>query len=99
MKPAPAIFAGRQEGIGHVPDFDLFTLTEPVGIHPIGSTVSATTLAKYGFHVDAVVRQHPRGGYTHAVAVAAGSGRIYEGWWPTRRGAMAALMGLIPSHR
>ena len=93
MKPAPAIFAGRQEGIGSVPDFDLFTLTEPVAHHPTGSTVSANTLARHGFHVDAVVRQHPQGGYTHAVAAVAGSGRIYEGWWPSRWSAVRALKG------
>lgn len=39
-----------------------------------------------------VVRQHPAGGYTHAVP-AGGTCRVYVGWWRTRRGAQRALGG------
>jgi hypothetical protein len=92
MKAAPAIFAGRQEGIGHFPDFDLFTLTEPVGHHPIGSTVSEQTLNQHDYHVDAVVRRHPLGGYTHATALT-GSARCYSDWWSSQEAAERALAG------
>jgi hypothetical protein len=40
-----------------------------------------------------VVRAHPRGGFTHAVPVGDGSARIYRGQWPTKLGALFALVG------
>lgn len=39
----------------------------------------------------AVVRQHPSGGWTHAISAAGSSARIYAGNWPTRRSALRAL--------
>ena len=40
----------------------------------------------------AVVRQHPSGGWTHAISAAgSSSARIYAGNWPTRRSALRAL--------
>ena len=38
-----------------------------------------------------VVRQHPSGGWTHAISAAGSSARIYAGNWPTRRSALRAL--------
>ena len=48
---APAVYAGRQQGIGSIPDFDLYTLTAPVSGHPEGSTVSAQTLLAAGYRL------------------------------------------------
>jgi hypothetical protein len=43
-------------------------------------------------HLGAVVRQHPSGGWTHALTAAgSSSARIYAGNWPTRRSALRAL--------
>lgn len=39
----------------------------------------------------AVVRPHPRGGWTHAIRTGAGASRIYSGWWPTARAVRRAL--------
>ena len=39
----------------------------------------------------AVVRQHPSGGWTHAISATGSSARIYAGNWPTRRSALRAL--------
>ena len=47
---AVAVFLGIQRsGVLHIPDLPLYNLTCPVGIHPAGSTVSADTLARYGY--------------------------------------------------
>lgn len=40
-----------------------------------------------------VVRPHPQGGYTHAVPVGGGTAREYRGQWPTKLGALLALVG------
>lgn len=45
----PGYFAGMQDGFGVVPDIELWTLTQPVGIHPAGSTVSRTTIEAHGY--------------------------------------------------
>lgn len=50
---APAVFIGRQEGVGRIPAFDLFDLTEDIPGHPSGSTVSAMTLERAGFRLPA----------------------------------------------
>ncbi len=39
----------------------------------------------------AVVRPHPRGGWTHAIRTGNGAARIYAGWWATARAARRAL--------
>jgi hypothetical protein len=36
------------------------------------------------------VKQHPQGGFTHAV-LQSGTARTFRGWWPTRPAANAAL--------
>ena len=46
---APAIYAGIQEGYGHMPAIELYTLQAPVGEHPAGSTVSRLTLEQHGY--------------------------------------------------
>lgn len=46
---APARFIGMQDGFGVFPPIALFLLEEPVGIHPVGSTVSGITLERHGF--------------------------------------------------
>jgi hypothetical protein len=46
---APAIYIGTMAGIQHLPAIDLYNLLAPVGVHPVGSTVSRTTLEKHGF--------------------------------------------------
>jgi hypothetical protein len=38
-------------GFQNLPAIDLYNLHVPVGVHPIGSTVSRTTLEKHGFRV------------------------------------------------
>ncbi|MDI1337042.1 MAG: hypothetical protein PSU94_12740 [Lacunisphaera sp.] len=48
---APATFIGIQEGFGVRPPEELYTLHTPVGEHPVGSTVSRSTLEKHGFSV------------------------------------------------
>ena len=41
---------------------------------------------------EVIVSAHPAGGFTHARLVAsAGTARIFQGWFPTRRAARAAL--------
>ena len=46
---APALFLGMQDGFGHLPPIELYTLIAPVGEHPVGSAVSRQTLEKHGF--------------------------------------------------
>src|SRR5688500_17098110 len=46
---APAIYIGTMAGIQHLPAIDLYNLLAPVGVHPVGSTVSRTTLETHGF--------------------------------------------------
>jgi len=48
---APATFIGIQDGFGILPPIELYTLDAPVGIHPIGSSVSRQTLEKHGYSV------------------------------------------------
>lgn len=54
MKPAPAVFVGIQPGFRHLPAIELYNLTEQVGVHPAGSTVSRGTLESHGFFVPAL---------------------------------------------
>jgi hypothetical protein len=48
---APARFAGWQDGMGVMPDFELFVLTADIPGHPAGSTVSRRTLERLGYIV------------------------------------------------
>jgi len=50
QQPTPAEFIGVQSGFGLEP-IELFTLTQPVGGHPVDSTVSRQTLERNGYHV------------------------------------------------
>lgn len=57
--PAPAaVYIGTMPGCDHLPAVELFNLLVPAGPHPIGSTVSRTTLGKYGFQVPQTVAHH-----------------------------------------
>lgn len=47
----PAYFTGIQDGGGFVPDIELWTLTQPVGIHPAGSTLSRQTIEAAGYRL------------------------------------------------
>jgi hypothetical protein len=54
---APATFLGLQEGyVGDLP-VALFKLEAAVGDHPVGSTVTHSTLERHGFEVPAWVLQ------------------------------------------
>lgn len=73
--PMPAEFIGVQCGFseGDVDDsIDLFTLNQPVGEHPVDSTVSRQTLEGAGYYVppreELVKCMRPRLGRTLAVA-------------------------------
>ena len=46
-----ATFVGIQEGFGAIPDFELWNLLIPVGIHPEGSTVSRATIEAHGYRL------------------------------------------------
>ncbi|MDI1248114.1 MAG: hypothetical protein PSV13_04445 [Lacunisphaera sp.] len=48
---APATFIGIQDGFGSLPEEELYNLRAPVGEHPVGSTVSRSTLEKHGFQI------------------------------------------------
>jgi hypothetical protein len=48
---APARFIGIQDGFDLGPSIELYNLTAPVGIHPVGSSVSRETLERHGFSV------------------------------------------------
>ena len=48
--PAPADFIGIQCCFEEE-SIELFTLNEPVGEHPVASTVSRQTLESHGYHV------------------------------------------------
>src|SRR5690606_8341476 len=50
-RPAPATFAGIQETPEGMADIELWNLTEPVGNHPVNSTVDRATLERAGFEV------------------------------------------------
>lgn len=51
---APARFLGIQEGIGHIPNIELWDLMEDIDGHCVGSTVSRQTLEKAGFYVPTI---------------------------------------------
>lgn len=71
--PAPAHFIGIQDGFGD-PPLELFTLTKPVGDHPVNSTVSRQTLERAGYEVPRLavllqwLSEHPRPDRTLASA-------------------------------
>lgn len=65
---APAVFAGRQEGIGRIPDFDLYNLTAAIPGHPEGSTVSAETLERAGYRLPLDIRASSAGVSANAPA-------------------------------
>jgi len=44
-----AVYHGWQDGFGVAAGFALYNLTQPVGIHPAGSTVSDQTLNRLGY--------------------------------------------------
>jgi len=44
-----AVYLGWQSGGIFAQGFALYNLTQPVGIHPAGSTVSEQTLNRYGY--------------------------------------------------
>jgi hypothetical protein len=46
-----AIYIGTMPGFQNLPAIELYNLLVPVGVHPVGSTVSRTTLEKHGFRV------------------------------------------------
>jgi len=46
---AVAYYHGWQDGFGVAAGFALYNLTQPVGIHPKGSTVSEQTLNRLGY--------------------------------------------------
>jgi hypothetical protein len=50
LKPmiTPVKFLGIQQGFGGLPAMELYTLLEPLGDHPAGSTVSRRTLEQHG---------------------------------------------------
>jgi hypothetical protein len=50
---APAVYVGRQECAGLMPDFDLWNLTEDIPGYPAGSSVSTDTLLKLGYQLPA----------------------------------------------
>jgi hypothetical protein len=52
---APAVYIGRQEGVGSVPAFDLWNLTADIEGHNEGSTVSSQTLIAAGFRLPSVL--------------------------------------------
>lgn len=62
-KEAPAVFIGRQDGIGKTPGFDLYNLTEDIPGHPKGSSVSRGTLEEAGF----IVPKQPKGEQPNAI--------------------------------
>ncbi len=46
---APVTFTGIQDGMGVMPDFELWTFTEPFCGYPKGATISKNTLRELGF--------------------------------------------------
>ena len=54
--PAPAIYAGTQEGFGTIPPFRLYNLTANIPGHPAGSTVSDQTLLAAGYRLPVSVQ-------------------------------------------
>ncbi|HET7537938.1 MAG TPA: hypothetical protein VFJ90_15870 [Candidatus Didemnitutus sp.] len=50
-KPAPATFLGLQDARRGDPPLALFKLDAAVGDHPVGSTVTHTTLERHGYTV------------------------------------------------
>lgn len=71
-----------QRDLGPAPDVPAGRVT-----HGICPACLAVEKARIGL---VEVRQHPHGGFTHAVPETGGV-RIYRGNWPTRRAAAAAL--------
>lgn len=49
VKVAPAQFLGVQPGCGVFADIELWNLTEPIGEHPAGSTLSRQTIERHGY--------------------------------------------------
>ena len=65
---APAVYVGRQEGIGSIPAFDLWNLTADIPGHNEGSTVASKTLIEAGYrlpcaYLDAIRDIDHAGGY------------------------------------
>lgn len=52
----PAVYIGTVAGFRELPAIDLYNLLVPVGEHPVGSTVSRTTLERYGYRLPPVAR-------------------------------------------
>lgn len=74
-----------QRDLGPAPELAVGKIT-----HGICEQCLAAQLAEVPLPPDVEVKQHPHGGFTHAV-LASGSARIFCGWWPTHQAASAAL--------
>ena len=57
----PATYIGTMPGFENLPAIDLYNLHVPVGVHPVGSTVSRTTLEKHGFRVPVLTASKRKG--------------------------------------
>ena len=57
----PATYIGTMPGFQNLPAIDHYNLHAPVGVHPVGSTVSGTTLEKHGFRVPATTASERQG--------------------------------------
>jgi hypothetical protein len=55
----PAVYIGTQPGFRHLPAIELYNLLVPVGDHPVGSTVSRTTLERHGWTLPVVPTGRP----------------------------------------
>ena len=53
-----AIYIGTMPGYGRFPEVELFNLLVPAGEHPVGSTVSRSTLEEHGLRVPCTVAHH-----------------------------------------
>lgn len=73
-----AAFAGRQDGMGAVPDFNLYNLKHDIEGHPAGSTVSAQTLEKAGLLVPGVRPQGNQDTRDTAAEYMKGAGKPFE---------------------
>jgi hypothetical protein len=49
LAPAPVVFIGWQDFRPYAQPYRLFTLTAPVGVHPLHSCLSEMTLLALGF--------------------------------------------------
>lgn len=57
-QPQPFTYKGYQEGFGTVPGQHVYNLTETIGTHPKGSTVTLNTLKSLGYDVEPPAAQN-----------------------------------------